>query len=51
MNKMSFPTAYHDLKRTANSHTRGLIRDKPEKQVLDEYYKRMRNWSPINGRK
>ena len=51
MNEMSFRTAYHDLKRVGNSTPRGLLRDKTEKEVLLEYYKRMRNWTPSNGRK
>ena len=51
---MSFRTAYHDFKRNGNRNNSGLIRDKTpeeEKQLLDEYYKRMRNWTPSNGRK
>lgn len=54
---MSFRTAYNDFKRngiTRNRNNSGLIRDRTpqeEKQILDEYYKRMRNWTPSNGRK
>jgi hypothetical protein len=51
---MSFRTAYHDFKRNGHTHTRALIRDKTpdeEKKMLDEYYKRMQNWKPINERK
>lgn len=51
---MSFRTAYIDFKRNGTSHNRGLIRDKTpeeEKKMMDEYYKRIRNWTPSNGRK
>lgn len=51
---MSFRTAYSDFKRNGVIRNRGLIRDKApeeEKKILDEYYKRMRNWTPSNGRK
>jgi len=52
---MSFRTAYNDFKRNGiKSNNRGLIRDKTpeeEKKIMDEYYKRMRNWTPHNGRK
>lgn len=52
---MSFRTAYNDLKnRNRNSQNRGLIRDKTpeqEKKMMDEYYIRMRKWTPSNGRK
>lgn len=51
---MSFRTAYHDFKRNGKTNNSGLIRDKTpeeEKRMMDEYYKRMRNWTPSNGRK
>ena len=51
---MSFRTAHNDFKRNGHTHNRGLIRDKTpeeEKKTLDEHYKRMRNWTPSNGRK
>lgn len=56
---MSFRTAYNDFKRTGgHTHNRGLIRGlirdrtpEEEKRMMDEYYKRMRNWTPSNGRK
>lgn len=51
---MSFRLAYNDFKRKGLSSTYGLIRDKTpeeEKRMMDEYYKRMRNWTPSNGRK
>lgn len=51
---MSFRTAYNDLKNRSNGLNRGLIRDKTpeqEKKIMDEYYKRMRQWTLSNGRK
>lgn len=56
---MSFRSVYSDFRRNGGrSFTRGLnrdlIRDKTpeeEKRLMDEYYKRMRNWTPSNGRK
>ena len=55
---MSFRTAYYDSRRKSYSKSRGLNqglhRDRTpeeEKRMMDEYYKRMRNWTPSNGRK
>lgn len=51
---MSFRTAYYDSKRNSRTNNRGLIRDRtPEQEwrMLEEYYVRMRNWTPSNGRK
>jgi hypothetical protein len=51
---MSFRTAYNDFKRNNTSYNRGFIRDmtsRKEKRMMDEYYKRMSNWTPSNGRK
>lgn len=55
---MSFRTAYNDRNRNRNNSNRGLnrelFRDKTaeeEKRDMNAYYKRMRNWTPSNGRK
>ena len=51
---MSFRAAYHNLKRGNSTPNRALIRDRTpaeEKRNMDEYYQRMRNWTPSNGRK
>ena len=56
---MSFRTAHNDLRNRSRNNcnhglNRGLFRDKTaeeEKRMIDEYYKRMRNWTPSNGRK
>lgn len=53
---MSFRKAYNDLRNPRNRRglNRDLIRDKTpeeEKRLMDEYYNRMRNWTPSNGRK
>ena len=52
---MSFGVAYTTFKQGRRPvANRGLIRDytpEQEKKVLDEYYKRMRSWTPSNGNK
>lgn len=52
---MSFGVAYTAVKQGRRRTTsRGLIRDytpEQEKKMMDDYYKRMRNWTPSNGRK
>ena len=56
---MSFRTAYNDALRNGYKNSRrglnqGLYRDPtPEEwqKTMNEYYKRMRNWTPITGRK
>ena len=55
---MSFRTAYNDRNRSRNNPNhglnRGLFRDntpEEERRKMDAYYKRMRNWTPSNGRK
>ena len=51
---MSFRTAYYDSKRNKRTSTRELIRDRTpeqERRMMNEYYVRMRNWTPSNGSK
>jgi len=56
---MSFRAAYSDFRRNGNSSSftrvrgRGLrdLTPEEEKKKMDEYYIRMRNWTPSNGRK
>ena len=56
---MSFRTAHNDLRNRSRNNpnrglNRGLIRDKTaeeEKRDMDAHYKRMRNYTPSNGRK
>jgi hypothetical protein len=52
---MSFRSAYRDVKNyRATPKKQALFRDKTpeqEKHMMDQYYIRMRNWTPSNGRK
>ena len=52
---MSFGVAYTAVRlNRRKTTTRGLIRDytpEQEKKMMDDYYKRMRSWTPSNGSK
>lgn len=52
---MSFGVAYTAVKQGRRSApSRGLIRDytpEQQKKMMDDYYIRMRSWTPSNGRK